>query len=100
MNDMLHIAVQYCRSLDEFSKKENSLLQKECITAEWWIEYNLTVEDYEYMRDKVAGMVQAKIFYNDIINLFKSLNDGDEFTIEPHGREVYNPDFIEKYNCK
>lgn len=96
----LYIAVQYCRSLDAFTKMKDTLLRDECITAEWWIEYNLSIEDYEYMRDKVAGMVQAKIVYNDIVKLYKSLKDCDEFTIEPHGREDYNPDFIEKYNRK
>ncbi|MBP3201263.1 MAG: hypothetical protein J6M39_06410 [Lachnospiraceae bacterium] len=96
----LYIAIQYCRSYDAFIKMKDTMLQNECIIAECWIENCLSIEDYEYMRDKVTKNVQAKITYNSIINLFKSLKDGDEFTIEPHGREIYNPDFVEKFNRK
>lgn len=96
----LYIAIQYCRSYDTFTEMKDTLLQDECMIAEWWIEYNLSIEDYEYMRDKVASMSQAKIVYNNIIKLKKSLKDNETYIIEEHGREYYNPSFNEKFNCK
>lgn len=96
----LYIAIQYCRSYDTFTEMKDTLLQDECMIAEWWIEYNLSIEDYEYMRDKVASMSQAKIVYNNLIKLKKSLKDNETYIIEEHGREDYNPNFNEKFNCK
>ena len=91
----LYIAIQFCRSYEDFVKdgKDKQLID-ECYKIEWFIEYNMIVEDMIYMRDNMAGSVQAKANYDIIAKLFSTLKEGDEFSLEPHGSDIYNPHYI------
>lgn len=92
----LFIAIQYCRSYEVFvNSRKNEVLVMECVVSERHIELFLSIEDLIYMRDTVARNSQAKKDYNKLIKQREKLKVGDSFQIEPHGNEIYNPNYIE-----
>lgn len=92
----LYLAIQFCRSYDEFvNYGKNKTLITECDILEMYVETLLTVEDLTYVRDNVASMVQAKIMYNQMIKKKQELKQGESFQIEPHGKQILNPNYKE-----